>query len=119
MSEHGPNMSNPDATAHHPIVIAVDTGGTFTDILCLRDATASRLKVPSTPADPAGTVIAAIRRGPGGAPGPTLAPGPGGGGWGGPPPPRPSARETALPCLPARVGELRGELRAGTFAVRP
>src|SRR5690606_6317295 len=36
-----------------------------------------------------------------------------------PPPPRPSARETALPCLPARVGELRGELRAGTFAVRP
>src|SRR5690606_18749488 len=102
MSGHGPNMSNPDATAHRPIVIAVDTGGTFTDILCLHDGTVSRLKVPSTPADPAGTVIEGIRRVLGGDPVPTPAPGTAGVGGGAPstPPFRPGDR----PTLPSRPG---------------
>ena len=32
-------------------VLAVDTGGTFTDLLLLADGVLSTLKVPSTPAD--------------------------------------------------------------------
>jgi N-methylhydantoinase A len=42
------------------IVIAVDTGGTFTDIVCLRDGALRTLKVPSTPDDPARAVLSGI-----------------------------------------------------------
>jgi len=39
-------------------VLAVDTGGTFTDLLLLVDGVLSTLKVPSTPRDPADAVLA-------------------------------------------------------------
>jgi len=42
------------------IVVAVDTGGTFTDIVCLRAGALHTLKVPSTPDDPARAVLAGI-----------------------------------------------------------
>lgn len=41
--------------------IAIDTGGTFTDCVYLKDGTAAVLKVPSTPDDPARSVLDAIR----------------------------------------------------------
>ncbi len=42
-------------------LLAVDTGGTFTDLVLLRDGHISTLKVPSTPADPAQAVLDGIR----------------------------------------------------------
>lgn len=42
-------------------VLAVDTGGTFTDLLLLEDGRVSVLKVPSTPDDPAAAVLAGIQ----------------------------------------------------------
>jgi len=46
--------------------IAVDTGGTFTDCVYLRDGKTHVLKVFSTPANPADAIIAALRKiGPG------------------------------------------------------
>lgn len=39
-------------------LMAVDTGGTFTDFLYLRGRDLHRLKIPSTPDDPAGAVLA-------------------------------------------------------------
>ena len=39
-------------------ILAVDTGGTFTDLLLLADGVLSTLKVPSTPRDPADAVLA-------------------------------------------------------------
>jgi N-methylhydantoinase A len=44
----------------HRTIVAVDTGGTFTDIVILRDGTLSVLKVPSTPDDPARAVIEGV-----------------------------------------------------------
>ena len=43
--------------------IAIDTGGTFTDCVYLKgDGTSAILKVPSTPDDPARSVIDAVRQ---------------------------------------------------------
>jgi N-methylhydantoinase A len=44
------------------VIIAVDTGGTFTDVVALVDGRLSVLKVPSTPDDPARAVLEGIRR---------------------------------------------------------
>ena len=43
-------------------VLAVDTGGTFTDLLLLEAGRISVLKMPSTPDDPAAAVLAGIER---------------------------------------------------------
>lgn len=43
-------------------VVAVDTGGTFTDLLLLRDGRLSALKIPSTPEDPSESVLEGIRQ---------------------------------------------------------
>src|SRR5437879_646034 len=42
--------------------IAIDTGGTFTDCVYLNDGVTAVVKVISTPDDPAGSVLEAIRR---------------------------------------------------------
>ena len=42
--------------------IAIDTGGTFTDCVCVRDGAIKILKVLSTPDDPARSVLEAIRQ---------------------------------------------------------
>src|SRR5438094_7738134 len=42
--------------------IAIDTGGTFTDCVYLKDGVPAILKVPSTPDDPARSVLAAIKQ---------------------------------------------------------
>jgi N-methylhydantoinase A len=42
--------------------IAIDTGGTFTDCVYLKDGAAAVLKIPSTPDDPARSVLEGIRR---------------------------------------------------------
>ena len=42
--------------------IAIDTGGTFTDCVYLKDGAPALLKVPSTPDDPARSVLQAIRQ---------------------------------------------------------
>ncbi|HEX9887140.1 MAG TPA: hydantoinase/oxoprolinase family protein [Longimicrobiales bacterium] len=58
-----------EASATGVAVLAVDTGGTFTDLLLLEGARLRTLKVPSTPADPSEAVLAGIRELlPGGAP---------------------------------------------------
>jgi N-methylhydantoinase A len=54
-------MSRGERTASTPVV-AVDTGGTFTDLVLWRDGALTTLKVPSTPADPAQAVLDGIRR---------------------------------------------------------
>ena len=43
-------------------IVAVDTGGTFTDVVYLKDGALHVLKVPSTPDDPARAVIEGITR---------------------------------------------------------
>jgi len=43
-------------------LLAVDTGGTFTDLVLLVDGAIETLKVPSTPEDPAEAVLEGIRR---------------------------------------------------------
>jgi len=43
-------------------VVAVDTGGTFTDLLMVADGRLHRLKLPSTPHDPAEAVLAGLER---------------------------------------------------------
>ena len=43
-------------------ILAVDTGGTFTDLLLLADGVLTTLKVPSTPRDPAEAVLAGSRQ---------------------------------------------------------
>jgi len=43
-------------------LLAVDTGGTFTDLVLLLDGRIETLKVPSTPADPAQAVLDGARR---------------------------------------------------------
>ncbi len=42
--------------------IAIDTGGTFTDCVCLADGRLRVLKIFSTPADPSQAVLAAVRQ---------------------------------------------------------
>lgn len=42
-------------------IVAVDTGGTFTDVVALTDGALTVLKVPSTPDDPARAVIDGVR----------------------------------------------------------
>ena len=42
--------------------VGVDTGGTFTDLLLLRDGRLQALKVPSTPDDPSRAVLDGLRR---------------------------------------------------------
>ena len=44
-----------------PVLVAVDTGGTFTDLLVLEDGALRSLKVPSTPDDPSRAVLDGIR----------------------------------------------------------
>jgi N-methylhydantoinase A len=41
-------------------IIAIDTGGTFTDVVCRLNGRLTVLKVPSTPSDPAAAVLAGI-----------------------------------------------------------
>ncbi len=53
-------MTRPSPTSL--TVLAVDTGGTFTDLLRLRGAETRALKVPSTPGDPAAAILDGIRR---------------------------------------------------------
>ena len=43
-------------------VLAVDTGGTFTDLLLLQGDSVTALKVPSTPTDPSAAVLTGIRQ---------------------------------------------------------
>lgn len=43
-------------------VLAVDTGGTFTDFVLYRGGRVSTLKLPSTPADPSEAVLAGVRQ---------------------------------------------------------
>ncbi|MGE0158441.1 MAG: hydantoinase/oxoprolinase family protein [Gemmatimonadales bacterium] len=43
-------------------IVAVDTGGTFTDFVLLRAGGIETLKVPSTPADPSQAVLDGLRR---------------------------------------------------------
>ncbi|HKJ93201.1 MAG TPA: hydantoinase/oxoprolinase family protein [Longimicrobiales bacterium] len=52
MSEHAQAVS----------IIAVDTGGTFTDVIAAAGPSLRVVKVPSTPADPAQAVLEGIRR---------------------------------------------------------
>ncbi len=54
-------MSRPEHGAS-TAVVAVDTGGTFTDLVLWRGGALSTLKVPSTPADPAEAVLQGVRR---------------------------------------------------------
>jgi N-methylhydantoinase A len=53
---------NPDNDHTSTIVLAVDTGGTFTDVLFLSEGQLRTLKVPSTPRDPAEAVLGGCRR---------------------------------------------------------
>jgi len=48
------------ASAASTALLAVDTGGTFTDLVLLREGTIKTLKVPSTPDDPAQAVLDGI-----------------------------------------------------------
>jgi N-methylhydantoinase A len=43
-------------------IVAVDTGGTFTDLVLLAEGRIERLKVPSTPADPSQAVLDGLAR---------------------------------------------------------
>ncbi len=51
-----------DADHSSTMVLAVDTGGTFTDLLLLADGVLTTLKVPSTPSDPAEAVLTGSRQ---------------------------------------------------------
>ena len=44
------------------IRVGVDTGGTFTDLLVLREGKLQAMKVPSTPDDPSRAVLEGLRR---------------------------------------------------------
>jgi N-methylhydantoinase A len=50
-----------DSEVSSTVVLAVDTGGTFTDFLLLVDGGLRTLKVPSTPLDPADAVLSGAR----------------------------------------------------------
>ena len=51
-----------DADRSSTMVLAVDTGGTFTDLLLLAGGALTTLKVPSTPGDPAEAVLTGSRQ---------------------------------------------------------
>ena len=57
----GKGRAGREASVSTP-VLAVDTGGTFTDLLLLEEGRVLVLKVPSTPADPATAVLTGIER---------------------------------------------------------
>lgn len=50
-----------EGTTASMAVVAVDTGGTFTDLILWKGGALTTLKVPSTPADPAQAVLDGIR----------------------------------------------------------
>ena len=52
-------MSTQASTAS-TVLLAVDTGGTFTDLVLLSEGRIKTLKVPSTPDDPAQAVLEGI-----------------------------------------------------------
>ena len=54
----GPAHGRP--TQPEPVLLGVDTGGTFTDFVLVRDGSARTLKVPSTPADPSRAILDGI-----------------------------------------------------------
>lgn len=54
-------MSIESGDALTRIIVAVDTGGTFTDVVYVRDGGIGTLKVPSTPDDPAKAVLDGVR----------------------------------------------------------
>ena len=57
-------MTKVAASSHeHPdfVTVAVDTGGTFTDLVARVDGALARIKTPSTPDDPAEAVVTALR----------------------------------------------------------
>ena len=66
----GPSVSAGEASGHESApdglsglpVLAVDTGGTFTDFVLYRGGQVSTLKVPSTPADPSEAVLEGVRQ---------------------------------------------------------
>ncbi|MEJ2184871.1 MAG: hydantoinase/oxoprolinase family protein [Gemmatimonadota bacterium] len=84
-------------------IIAVDTGGTFTDVIASTGPTLRVVKIPSTPADPAQAVLEGIRRVLA-APDPTA-----------PPPPRRGEEETpSTPPPPLQGnGAMGGPMDAG------
>ncbi len=49
------------ASKHSPLLLAVDTGGTFTDLVLLEGGSVRTLKVASTPDDPSQAVLDGIR----------------------------------------------------------
>src|SRR5229473_292803 len=51
----------PRRAASHPLVVGIDTGGTFTDLVALVDGDIHVHKVLSTPGDPAEAVIAGLK----------------------------------------------------------
>src|SRR6266852_1219102 len=51
----------PRRAASHPLIVGIDTGGTFTDLVALVDGNIRVHKVLSTPDDPAEAVIAGLR----------------------------------------------------------
>ena len=55
-------MSRATTGASTGAILAVDTGGTFTDLVLLKDGAIRTLKVPSTPSDPAQAVLDGARR---------------------------------------------------------
>jgi len=59
----GPDVaSTPETPNASPAILAVDTGGTFTDLVLLRGGAVRTLKIPSTPSDPAQAVLDGARR---------------------------------------------------------
>jgi len=52
---------SPGAPGASTSLLAVDTGGTFTDLVLLHDGSVRTLKVPSTPADPSQAVLDGVR----------------------------------------------------------
>lgn len=51
---------NSDPALQAPVTVSVDTGGTFTDVLCFYEGAFRAIKVPSTPTNPADAVIRGI-----------------------------------------------------------
>lgn len=57
---HDATQSQAGAARDAAVIVAIDTGGTFTDVVCVRDGILETRKVPSTPDDPARAVLAGI-----------------------------------------------------------
>lgn len=56
------NRAGVQSTAVNPVVIGVDTGGTFTDFVLWREGRLSLLKLPSTPDAPEQAVLEGLRQ---------------------------------------------------------